>query len=110
MPKREDPHHPDKDVAYDAGYSFGRGLGRDSEHPADADDAEEIARLRQAIEDAFEEARNLDTADVSIGISGKEVTLTGSVPTDDQRQQVIALVERQSGVGKVTSALTVAGS
>ncbi len=65
--------------------------------------ATEDDRLRDAIQRLLVESTSVDSRAVYVSVEAREVTLTGTVPDEDQRGRIEAIVESVEGVGSIVN-------
>ena len=87
-----------------AGNSWGRQSfsGRGPKDYKRSDD-----RIREEISDRLTDDHHVDATEISVQVQGGEVTLTGTVPSRDQKRRAEDLAESISGVREVTNNLRV---
>lgn len=64
-------------------------------------------RIRDDVNDRLTDDHYIDASDVEVGVKDREVTLSGHVPTRDQKRRAEDLAERVSGVTHVQNNLRV---
>jgi nucleoid-associated protein YgaU len=76
----------------------GRKLGIGSDAPTPDDLRAEVTKL------------GLDAKDLAVDVQGDTVTVSGSAPTQEQREKIVLAVGNVHGVAKVEDKITVAGA
>lgn len=64
-------------------------------------------RIREEISDRLTDDHGVDASEITVQVQGGEVTLSGSVPTREQKRRAEDLAEWCSGVSDVTNSLRV---
>ena len=109
-----EPHVAEHGVwGYDTGAVGGFGENYDAqvargEEPSLPEASPEEAALASAVQNALGEA-HLEAADLRVVVNGAHVTLYGSVREDSEKAQLDAVARAVSGVGSLSSRLSVSG-